>query len=71
MKRDLRQIVEDYYKNSPDWPLPLPDDMERETDDFMRDGGDWTREQVRTAIEAFWNEGQFWGSVTQIIRAMR
>lgn len=37
--------------NSPSWPFAI--DVEKETDDFIRDGCEWTRDEVREAIEAF------------------
>lgn len=53
----LVQLIEDYYKNSPDWPLPVPGDMENEVAEFVRDG-DFDASQVRLAIIAFWESEQ-------------
>lgn len=51
MDRTLQQAIEDWFYNSPSWPFDI--DVEKETDDFLRDGCRWSREEVRAAIARF------------------
>ncbi len=54
---NLMQIVEDYYRNSPDWPLPYPTSLDAEVDAFMADGGcGYAEYEVKTAIVNFWRQ---------------
>jgi len=54
VKIPLRQIVEDYYRNSPDWPLEPPADLDGEVACFLADPCDWPEQAVRVEIAAFW-----------------
>ena len=58
MKRKLPQIVEDYYRNSPSWPLPVPTDYMDEVRQFLSDETfpAYSVDDVRAAIESFWVE---------------
>lgn len=51
MDRKLEQAVEDWFLNSPSWPFVI--NVEKETDDFLRDGCEWSREEVLAAIARF------------------
>ena len=52
----LTRLVDDYYRNSPDWPLPGVTDLGREVQEFMADGGEFDRRDVARAIDAFWTK---------------
>ena len=57
MKLTLTQLVEDYYRNSPSWPLPDPMDYGAEANQFADDA---TRKtygfyEIRSEIESFWS----------------
>jgi hypothetical protein len=42
LPRTLEQAIDDWFKNSPDWPLPLSGiDIEREVAAFAEDGSDY------------------------------
>lgn len=61
MRRPLNQIVDDYYRNSPEWPLPEPTDLAAEVEAFMLDTDEdagYTDADARLAIAAFWAEEQ-------------
>lgn len=49
--RTLQQAIVDWFLGSPSWPFDI--DVDREADDFMRDGCQWTRNEVREAIANF------------------
>ncbi len=49
----LSRLVEEFYKSSPSWPMPRPADLTDDVDNFTSDG-DWNRDDVAAAIEAFW-----------------
>lgn len=55
MSKSLREIVDDYYKNSPDWPLPKPPNTDDEVDAFMASECGWGESEVQEAIELFWD----------------
>ena len=58
MKRTLAQIIDDWFKNSPDWPFPI-DDPAAETRRFLDacrcDGDDMEHQHddVLAAIKTF------------------
>lgn len=55
MDTPLSQIVEDWYKNSPDWPnVPTPTDYGAEARAFLEDSGRWPIEDVKAEIRHFW-----------------
>lgn len=52
----LRQLVDDWYKNCPDWRTLEPA-IERIDDhvlEFVRDGGGWNPDDVRAEMVRFW-----------------
>ncbi len=53
MQRNISQVVEEFYKSSPAWPMVKPVDLTDDIDNFVTDGN-WNRDDVAAAIEAFW-----------------
>lgn len=47
----LKAKIEDWFLNSPSWPFEI--EPEKEADDFMSDGTEYTREEVYDAISQF------------------
>ena len=54
--KTLAEIVADYYRNSPGWPLPIPDDREidNEVALFMSDPCGFSAEDIQKAHVEFW-----------------
>lgn len=55
MQRNISQVVEEFYKSSPSWPMPRPADLTDDIDNFTSDG-DWVRSEVEAAMDRFWDD---------------
>jgi hypothetical protein len=65
MKRTINELVENWYKNSPDWPLERPADIAQQVADFMADDCSWPAAEVRAAIVKFWDQVEQAATVRQ------